>query len=461
MAMILHDAANMAPMSDRPDSLLHRDDDALARLAVGHIRTRLDGDAPLGRTASPADLDALLSWQIDRCGLGVEAAWDLFRRAVDANTVGLDSSRFLAFVPMAPSSAAIWMDAVVGASSYSAESWLEAAGAVAAEHRVLRWLADLAGLPSSAGGCFMSGGSIGNLSALAVARDERPRRRVVAVADTAHASVANALHLLGLEPLAVPTGTDARFTGDALAEALEGVDDPSRVGIVVASAGSTNAGVVDDLDGLADVCRDMGAWFHVDAAYGGAALLLPEERHRFSGIEHADSLIIDPHKWLFSTAGSCATLYREPELARAVHTQHGPYIDVLRSDDVWNPSDLGFQLTRRASGLPLWFSLMVHGSDAHADAVRNGLALARRAAALVAASPVAELVLPPELSVVLFRRHGWGSERWAAWARSLLDDGVAFVAPTTFKGEPVGRLVFLHPDTSDDTIVEIVARLAA
>lgn len=442
-------------------SPLHGDDDQMAALAIARIRERLASDAPLGRTATRAEMTALLDRGIAPEGLGVRSAWEHFRTAIDAHTVGLDSSRFLAFVPMAPSTAAVWMDAVVGASSYSAESWLEAAGAVAAENQVLTWLADLAGLPVGAGGCFMSGGSIGNLSALAVARDRRRGRALCAVADTAHASVANALHLLGLEALVVPTGDDMRFTGAALDAAIDALDDPSRLGIVVASAGSTNAGVIDDLDGLARVSRARDAWFHVDAAYGGAALLLPECRPMFAGLEQADSLIVDPHKWLFATAGSCATLYRDPALARDVHTQHGPYIDMLRDDDAWNPSDHGFQLTRRASGLPLWFSLMVYGMDAHAEAVRRGIQLAHAAAELLSASPHAELLLEPELSVVLFRRPGWDAGDWSAWARRLLVDGVAFVAPTTVRGEAVGRLVFLHPDTTLDTVAEIVARLAA
>jgi aromatic-L-amino-acid/L-tryptophan decarboxylase len=440
---------------------LHGDDERLAQLATSHVRQRLRGGLALGRTATPAEMDALLARGVQPDGLGADVAWSLFRTAVDDNTVALDSERFLAFIPMAPSTAAVWMDAVVGASSYSAESWLEAAGAVAAENQVLRWLADLAGLPEGAGGCFMSGGTIGNLSALAVARDAHPGRPLVAVADTAHASVANALHLLGLSTLTVPTGPDARFTAAALTAALNGLDDPTRVGIVVASAGSTNAGVVDDLLGLGAVAREVGAWLHIDAAYGGAALLLDEERGRFAGIESADSLIVDPHKWLFATGGSCALLYRDPSLARAVHTQHGPYIDILRGDGWWNPSDVGFQLTRRASGLPLWFSLMVHGVDAHAVAVRRGIELARRAAEMIDASPVAELVTEPGLSVVLFRRHGWTAGDWAAWAAQLLRDGIAFVAPTTWKGEAVGRLVFLHPGTTDDVIREIVDSLDA
>jgi glutamate/tyrosine decarboxylase-like PLP-dependent enzyme len=253
----------------------------------------------------------------------------------------------------------------------------------------------------------------------------------------------------------VPTGADGRFTGAALATAVAGRDD---VGIVVASGGSTNAGVVDDMQGLADVCAQLGAWLHVDAAYGGAAMLLPERRALFAGIERANSVIIDPHKWLFAPQGSCALLYRHPHLAAAVHTQHGPYIDVLHGDEpLWNPSDYGYQLTRRASGLPLWFALAVHGTEAHAVAVRRGVELAQR----VAAEPGVELVMQPELSVVLFRREGWGRAEWSQWGRSVLAAGIGFVAASTWKGEPVGRLVFLHPNTPDSVIDDLVASLRA
>ena len=417
--------------------------------------------APVGRAVAPSEMYPLLDGIITVEGLGADEAWRRFTNDVAPNNVGLDSERYLAFIPVAPSAASVWMEATVGAATFSAESWLEAAGAVAAENQTLRWLADLMGLPESAGGCFMSGGSIGNLSALAVAREQSPvGRRVVAVADTAHASVFNSLHLLGLDQtVVVPTGDDGRFTGAALAAAVAGRDD---VAIVVASGGSTNAGVVDDIAGLADVCAQLGAWLHVDAAYGGAAMLLPERRALFAGIERANSVIIDPHKWLFAPQGSCALLYRHPHLAAAVHTQHGPYIDVLHGDEpLWNPSDYGYQLTRRASGLPLWFSLAVHGTEAHAVAVRRGVELARRAAARLAAEPGVELVMQPELSVVLFRREGWGRAEWSQWGRSVLAAGIGFVAASTWKGEPVGRLVFLHPNTPDSVIDDLVASLRA
>ena len=428
----------------------------LEALATAFVRDRLRHDPGTGRVGDPAALAAALAGGITDAGLGTGPAWARFTEVVAPANLSLDSSRFLAFIPVSPSVAGVWMDAVVGAANFSAESWLEAAGAIAAETQVLDFLATTFGLPAGAGGCFMTGGSIGNLSALAVARDQAGGRRAVVVADTAHASVANALHLLGMEAVVAGTGADCRLTGEAVRAAAAGRSD---IAAVVASAGSTNAGVVDDLAGCADAAADLGAWLHVDGAYGLAAMLLPECRHLFAGIERADSLIVDPHKWLFAPAGSCALLYARPELAAATHTQHGPYIDVFRDIDGWNPSDLGFQLTRRASGLPIWFALTLHGVDAHRDAIRAGIAMARRFTAALHASEVAEPLLEPALGVVVFRRHGWGRAEWPAWGRRCIDEGVAVVAPTSHRGEPVGRVVFMHPLTPDTIVGELLDTL--
>ena len=445
---------------------LHRSDaatDRLADLVSGFIADRLR-HTPLGRRASVAEMGDLLGGAITDEGLGVDAAWDLFQSAVVPNNIGLASERFLAFIPVSPSATGVWMDAAVSAANFSAESWLEASGAVAAENQTLDWLATVVGLPGDSGGCFMSGGSIGNLSALAVAREQAGGRRGVAVADTAHASVHNALHLLGLEPLIVATDANGRFVARALAQALA---DRADIGIVCAAGGSTNAGVVDDLDGLADVCADLNLWLHVDAAYGGAALLVDELRPLFAGIDRADSVIIDPHKWLFGPIGSCAVLYRNPAQAAAVHTQHGPYLDVLhdgggdgdeRGGD-WNPSDYGYQLTRRASGLPLWFALVTHGVAAHRAAIAHTVELTRRCATRLSQLDAVELITEPQLGVLLFRRAGWGRADWRTWAARLLADDIAFVAPTTWRGEPVGRLVFMHPNTPDSIIDELADSL--
>jgi len=428
----------------------------LGERTVAWINNHLLG-SPVGVIGNKPALDRALAGSVTDAGLGLDQAWQCFEQIVAPNNIGLDSDRFLAFIPLSPSVASVWMDTIVSAGSFPAESWLEGAGAVAAENQVIDLFCRTAGMPAGAGGCFMSGGSIGNLSALAVGRERSPDRRKVAVADTAHASVDNALHLLGLEALVVPTGPDCRLTREALCDTIR---DRTDVGIVVATGGSTNAGVIDDLAACADVAADIGAWFHVDGAYGLAALLLPELRDRFNGLERADSFIVDPHKWLFSTSGSCALVYRQPDLARQVHTQHGPYIDVLRTgEDVFNPCDLGYQLTRRATGLPVWFALALHGIDAHRDAIRRGIELADAMADALDAHPLTESILRPELGVVLFRRDGWGREHWTRWAKDLMTAGTAFVAPTTHKGEAVGRLVFMHPSTPSTVIDEIMVSL--
>jgi glutamate/tyrosine decarboxylase-like PLP-dependent enzyme len=265
-----------------------------------------------------------------------------------------------------------------------------------------------------------------------------------------------------MEALVVPTGPDGRFTAAALRATVAASGRADELAVVIASAGSTNAGVVDELGPLADAAHELGAWLHVDGAYGAGALLLPERRALFDGLGRADSLIVDPHKWFFCTAGTCALLYRDPRLAARTHTQHGPYIDVLHStsvDETWNPSDYAFQLTRRASGLPFWFTLLVHGTDAMTDAIRASIDTTAYAAERLRSIEGVELALDPELTVLLFRKAGWDATRWQVWARDLLDREIAFVAPTRWKGETLGRLVFLHPLTTRAIVDEVLDTL--
>ncbi|MFD0515130.1 pyridoxal phosphate-dependent decarboxylase family protein [Streptomyces aureus] len=390
--------------------------------------------------------------------------------SLEPTVVSCDHPAFLAFIPGAPTKAAALFDMVLSASSLHGVSWLEASGAVAAENQVLRLFADLAGLPAAAGGCFVSGGSAGNLSALVVARDTGRHRRGlderapvrIAVSDQVHSSVGNTLRILGVEPLVVPT-SDHRLTGEALHTALDAAerDGGAPVVAVVATAGTTNAGIIDDLEGVAEQTRTRDLWLHIDAAYGGAALFVPELRERLRGIEHADSLVVDPHKWMFAPFDCGALLYRDPKLARAVHTQDASYLDAIHGADEteWNPSDYAYHLTRRPRGLPLWFSLAVHGTDAYRDAVARGADIARRTARLVERTEGLELLREPELTVVLVRRTGWQPEDYYAWSKRLLASGTAFVTPSVWEGETVARLAFLHPDITEETVRTILDSL--
>ncbi len=439
--------------------------EALTRAIVAYARGRIANPQPLDRPVSREELSRRAGRTITPSGIGGEEALRLWAEVLSTATISPDHPAFLAFVPAAPTKASVLFDLAISASATYAGSWLEGAGAVWAEHEALRWLADLAGLPEEADGCFVSGGTAGNLSALvaarhaaSAARGDRPARWAVACSDTAHSSVASAARVMDADVVSVPHDERGRLTGAALAEVLE-TDGTERLFAVVASAGSTNAGVVDDLEGVAGVCREAGLWFHVDGAYGGAGLLAPSVHDRFRGLEHADSFIVDPHKWLFAPYDACALLYRDPALAREAHRQDASYLDALNAIPDWNPSDYAHHLSRRARGLPLWFSLATYGTDAYRDAVEAVLAITRTAAEEVRGRPELELVLEPELSVILFRRLGWGAEDYDAWWRRLLDAQVGFVQPSSWEGEKVARLCFVNPRTTIDHVRAILGTM--
>jgi glutamate/tyrosine decarboxylase-like PLP-dependent enzyme len=446
-------------------------DEAMTDLVVQACRDRLSMDpVSLDFGGLVASLDAELAGLMRPEGNDAADVLELFVDKLATAVVSCDSPRFLSFIPAAPTKASLLFDMFISCSSLHGTSWLEAAGVVVAENQALGVLAERAGFPAGSGGCFVSGGSAGNLSALMVARDTAafrrhrpaPERPLVALSEDAHSSVGKALHVLGVGVFTVPT-RHHRLTGPALRTALR--DDPRGADVigVVATAGTTNAGIVDDLDGVADVAEEHALWFHIDGAYGGAAALFaPSVRERFAGFGRADSFIVDPHKWLFAPFDCAALIYRQPNLAKAVHTQDAQYLEVLHSEnpEEWNPSDYAFHLTRRARGLPLWFSLAVNGLDAYRDAVEAGLTIALRAADRITASPQVELVREPGLSIVLFRRPGWDKADYEAWSARLLHDQIGFVTPTTWEGETVARFAFLHPDTTVEMIDEILDSMA-
>jgi glutamate/tyrosine decarboxylase-like PLP-dependent enzyme len=446
-------------------------DEAMTDLIVTACRERLSLDpVSLDFGGLVESLDQELSGLMRPGGNDAAHVLNLFVEKLATAVVSCDSPRFLSFIPAAPTKASLLFDMFVSTSSLHGTSWLEAAGVVVAENQALGVLADRAGFPKEAGGCFVSGGSAGNLSALMVARDTAahrrqaaaPERPLIAISDEAHSSVGKALHVLGVGALTVET-RDHRLTGSALAGALR--DNPRRKDVigVAATAGTTNAGIVDDLKGIADVAAENSLWFHIDGAYGGAAALFASSvETQFAGFGRADSFIVDPHKWLFAPFDCAALVYRQPNLAKAVHTQDAQYLEVLHSDnpEEWNPSDYAFHLTRRARGLPLWFSMAVNGLDAYCDAVEAGLTIAQRAAERIEKAPHVELVRPPGLSIVLFRRPGWTKLDYDAWSARLLHDQIGFVTPTTWEGETVARFAFLHPNTTVEMIDEILASMA-
>lgn len=447
------DAVRMHEVSDEARTIVD--------LVLEYSRRRLlSSDTPLDKPLTPGELTRLAGRTIDEEGIGARKALSVFEHVLAPSCITTDDPQFLSFIPSAPSKAAAAFDVVVSASALYGGSWLEGAGAVHAENEVLRWLADEYGLPLGAGGVFVQGGTLGNLSALVAAREAaiasrtRPDRWRVVCSAEAHSSIASAARVMDVEVVAVAPTDDGVLRGDAVRAALEEHGD--SVFAVVATAGSTNFGIVDDLAGIAALKADHDFWMHVDGAYGLAAMLSPVARGLFAGVEHADSLVVDPHKWLFAPFDACALLYRDPELGRRAHTQHAEYLDTLTEKSDWSPSDYAAHLTRRPRGLPLWFSLATYGAGVYREAVTSSLDLAQRIADEIERRPELSLVRRPQLSVVVFERDGWGKADYDAWSARLLDDQHAFVTPSGHRGRTNARFALVNPRTTFEHLTAIL-----
>jgi len=437
---------------------------------LNYCRNRLAlSPVPLDFGSLNLNPDSKLDELISQSGKSRNEVMDFFENHLAQLVISTDSPRFLAFIPNAPTKDALLFDMVVACSGLNGTSWLESAGAVMAENQALQYLASRAGMPSGSGGAFVSGGTVANLSALTVARDVGIHRRhvvgrpSVVVSAEAHSSVASALHILGMDAIVVE-GSDHRMCRRDVEQVLESDQRVKNLVALVVTAGTTNAGIIEDLEGLGTLARDRGLWFHVDGAYGGAGIFSSRLAPRLSGIRFADSFIIDPHKWLFAPLDCAGLIYRDPQLARSVHTQHAGYLGPLHSDDdeaEWNPSDYAIHLSRRPRGLAFWFSLVTNGTDAYAAAIDKGLDLARYAATKISQSNSLRLIREPELTTVLFVRNDWHDADYRIRFRDLLNEQIAFLATSTWEGQVCGRLTFLHPDlplVEIDRLVEELER---
>jgi glutamate/tyrosine decarboxylase-like PLP-dependent enzyme len=343
---------------------------------------------------------------------------------------------------------------------------MEGSGAVFAENQVLSWLAKEVGLPEYAGGVFVQGGTIGNLSALVAARDAHREalskagvsysgRLAFIASKEAHSSLKSAAKVMDVDILLAKPEENGKLLGSSVQEVLAAAE-PNSVFAIVATGGTTNFGIVDDLRGIGEIAKANKIWFHIDGAYGLAGILSPKYRHLFDGSELADSFIVDPHKWLFAPFDACALVYRNPGLAKASHTQHGEYLETLNESGLWNPADYSFGLTRRTRGLPLWFSLATHGIQKYREAIEQNIDLAHEAADLIRGLDYLELVREPELSVVVFERKGWTLADYDSWSEQLLKDEVGFVVSSSHQGKPNTRFAIVNPLTSIELLSKIL-----
>ena len=453
---------------------MHKIDIDLVNMTLDVMKYAIDRisvtEPKIGIPQKAEALKALVGETITEKGIGGEVAFNLWKEHLMKANVSIDHPRHLAFVPASPTRAAIMFDLVTSASSIHGAYWMEGAGGIFCENEAMKWIVSLTGLPEGAFGVFTSGGTAANLSAIVTAREywrslndqNKVEKGLIITSIGAHSSIKAMAKVVDVDVLLVDT--EDRLEANALQSTIDNltIQQRQRLFAIVATGGTTNAGIIDDLDGIAVICEKEQLWFHIDAAYGGGALAADSVRHLFKGIEKADSITIDPHKWMFSPYDCGAVIYKNPELAKKAHSQEGSYLDIFKDEGAhgFNPSDYQIQLTRRVRGLPLWFSLATHGTDRYKVAIERGLELAQIAGKLIQEKPHVELVREPSLSCVLYRRIGWKPEDYTHWTHENHKKGFALVTPTKWKKgqtyETVSRFCFINPDTTEKDIEMIL-----
>jgi glutamate/tyrosine decarboxylase-like PLP-dependent enzyme len=404
---------------------------AVIQQAEDASRAALSGPVPLG----PGDVDGLIETLAEHALRNMQHG---------------GHPRYFARVPGPTSLTGILGEWLATGYNGIASSWAGGSGPSTVELVVTSWLAELMGLPPETEGVLVSGGSLGNITALAAARAAGYGGPAY-ISDQTHSSILRGLRLLGYgdEHIRVIPATD-RFRL-SLADARSAVVEDGRSrGIVIATAGSTNTGAVDPLPGLADLCDEFGLWLHVDGAYGAPAYLTERGRRAMAGIERADSLALDPHKWLFQPYDLGCVLVRRPGALEACYSMNPEYLrDVQTSSaDEVDLRNRGPELSRRARAIKLWLTLSAHGVDAVAAAIDRSLTLAEETERLLERDPGWEVVTPAELGVITFARRGAGDEEHIRRARELTESGFAAVSCTELGGRSVYRLCLINPRTT-------------
>jgi aromatic-L-amino-acid/L-tryptophan decarboxylase len=386
-----------------------------------------------------------------------------------------DHPGYFAFVPSFTTWPAALAELTAAAANPYCGAWMESAGPTQVELQVIDWFRDWLGMPDSTSGVLVTGGSAANLTALLVARDAAggpSDDEIVYVSDQAHSSLARTARAMGLRPHQVrvlPTDDRWRLRPGSVTAAVRADREAGRVPFALcASGGSTNTGAVDPLADLADVCASEGLWLHVDAAYGGFAALTPKGQALLAGIERADSVTLDPHKWLFQPMECGSVLVRDGARLERTFTIHPDYLDDndARGGGEVNFADRGLQLSRGFRALKIWVSVQTFGLAAFRAAVQRNLDLAEFAETLVRSHPDLTLMAPAVLGIVCFRREWPGcddaeTERHGlALASALEQGGTALVSSTRLAGRHAIRLCVLNPTSSEADVRRVIEHFA-
>jgi glutamate/tyrosine decarboxylase-like PLP-dependent enzyme len=425
------------------------------------------------RVASREELDARFREPAPEQPGDVESLIDRLAAEVIPLMQQTDHPRFLAYIPGTPTWPSVLGDLLAGGANVFNGTWLASAGATEIEIVVLDWFKEWLGYPADAGGVLVGGGSEANLTAVACARINRLGARfadaVVYHSSESHSSIMRALRVLGFAPervRAVPVDGAWRLRVDVL-ESMLAEDEARglRPFLVAANAGATNTGAVDPLAELADVCAAHGLWLHVDGAYGGFAVLSERGRKLLADIDRADSITLDPHKWLFQPWGTGCLLVREPGLLEQAFRIMPDYLQdaSIRGAEV-NFADRGLQLTRPARALKIWLSVKTFGAGAFREAVDRTIDLGIFAQERIERSGELELLSPATLGIVCFRRCGEGGEEEleelnAAVLARLGESGLAYLSSTRLEGRYSLRMCLSGHRTRRDDVEQVLAWL--
>ncbi|HIF30360.1 MAG: aminotransferase class V-fold PLP-dependent enzyme [Pirellulaceae bacterium] len=456
---------------DAPRPPLDPDREEMRRLGYRTIDRLVDhlatlSDQRVGRRGTSADFAALVDEPLPRDGLGYDGSLDFFFERVVPDLTKVNHPRFHGYIPCPSSFYGALGEILAAGTNPFVGSWLGGTTVSSLELTVLRWIAEAIGYPTDAAGIFTSGGSLANLVSIAAARFRHGRETldngVLYFSEEGHNSAEKAAAVIGYrDDLIRKVPTDASFRMDVGAlEALieEDLARNRRPFFVCANAGTTNTGSIDPLLQLADLCTQHKMWFHIDGAYGGFAALCDEGKRKLAGLDRADSLTLDPHKWLYAPMGTGCVLVRDKDALEGAFAAHGAYLKDIPKEEV-NFFDRGPELSRPARVLSVWSLLRTVGLDALIQQIEYDLAYAKLAHRLLNEDPRFETICEPELSVVAFRlvvNEGETEEQRAGRDTALMErsfaSGEIMVSSTWIDGQSSLRLVVMNHRTTEDEI---------
>jgi aromatic-L-amino-acid decarboxylase len=433
-------------------------------------------EGPAWQGGTRRELEPLLSGPPPEEGQDPDAVLQRVMEEILPRAGRIDHPRFFAFIPSSPTWPSVLGDLLATGFNIFQGTWLESAGPSQLELVVMDWFRDWLGFPEEGGGILTSGGSAANLGALVTAREwaGNPPSPVLYVSDQGHSSLERAVRIIGIPPgniRKIPTDEtfciDVELLRDAVVKDRAAGMDPL---CICANAGTTNTGAIDPLDSIAMLAREERLWFHVDGAYGGFAVLVPGEREAFRGIEKADSVTLDPHKWLFQPYETGCLLVRDTRVLEDAFRILPEYLqDAALGKEHVNFADRGIQLSRGFRALKVWMSIQTLGLSAFRKGIQAGIDLAREAERYIKRSPKLEMMGPSSLGIVCFRfRHPDAEltpeeleELNLGIQEEIVDSGLAMMSSTRLRGEFSLRLSILNYRSTWQDVLETLEAVEA